>query len=295
MSRRVLEPLCSLMRPLSTTQEIQAMRLLPVNGCADGQAIKQEKARPLQQAGLGVRLASMAVFVLFFLIAFVTLCLFSPLWLAARFSVRASCLAHGISSRLMHSFLRANPGWTCNFHGLHNIASQQAFVLVANHQSVADILVLAALPLSFKWVAKGSIFAMPIISAFMRMNGYICLGSADVQGTRKWLRDCERWLQRGYSVLIFPEGSRSEDGELQAFKTGAFHLAQHCAVPVVPIVVNGTREILAKKGRVLRFCGAIEVRILPPVAAKPDELTARELCASVRAQMTKVLKEMRAR
>lgn len=166
-------------------------------------------------------------------------------------------------------------------------------VFVANHQSILDILALAGLSANFKWVAKDSVFKIPIINWFMLMNGYICLQSGTITGIKKMMLECKGWLQQGHSIFIFPEGCRSADGELLPFKDGPFYLAVQSNVPVIPIVVDGTREILPKNGRMLCFCGHIRVAILAPVQPDKFRSNARQLSTYVRQQMQRALRQMR--
>ncbi len=255
------------------------------------------RGRPLVQMAerLAVRVGSLLVFALFFATAACVLCLTLPLRLVSRRFVRDSRFMHRFCSRIMYAFLRINPYWSCNFSGLQNLENRGPCVLVANHQSVADILVLSGLPCSFKWVAKSSIFQIPIVACFMRMNGYVCLPGNALHHTRALMKDCVQCLRRGDSILIFPEGTRSADGQIQAFKGGAFYLAAEANVPIVPIVVAGTGDILPKHSRDLCFCGSIDVQVLPAVS--PADLAGdhKVLSARVRAEMARTLSRMRSR
>ena len=82
------------------------------------------------------------------------------------------------------------------------------------------------------------------------------------------MNTCKNWLKRGASVMIFPEGTRSENGEVQPFRDGAFRMAVDCDVPVITIIVKGTYEIYSKTAQKLNFNSDIVVRVLPPVYAK---------------------------
>jgi 1-acyl-sn-glycerol-3-phosphate acyltransferase len=110
------------------------------------------------------------------------------------------------------------------------------------------------------------------------------------------LVECRRHLRAGSSVMLFPEGTRSVDGELKTFKHGAFTLAKELSLEVVPIVIDGTHDALPKKGLLLRQPKPLQirVRVLPPVA--PDTAgTPKELSDLVRAQMLRELHQMRGR
>jgi 1-acyl-sn-glycerol-3-phosphate acyltransferase len=136
---------------------------------------------------------------------------------------------------------------------------------VANHQSLLDILVLFRLFVHFKWVSKIENFRVPCIGWNMSLNRYIKLRRGDRKSIERMMHLCERTLAAGSSVMMFPEGTRSPDGRLRAFKPGAFALAQRAGVPLLPIVVRGTAQALPKRGFVLRGRHAIHIQVLEEI------------------------------
>ena len=174
-----------------------------------------------------------------------------------------------------------NPWWPVQVHGRERIPDGTC-VLVANHLSLLDILVLFRLFTPFAWVSKVENFRVPFIGWNMTLNGYIPLKRGDRASVLQMLRRCERTLDEGTPVMRFPEGTRSQDGRLRPFKPGAFELAVRKGVPVVPIVVQGTGDALPKRGFVLRGRHEISLTVLDPVAPRPGE-TAGELGDRVRA------------
>jgi 1-acyl-sn-glycerol-3-phosphate acyltransferase len=175
----------------------------------------------------------------------------------------------------------ANPAWRVHVEGREKIRREEAYVMVANHQSLVDILVLFRLFVHFKWVSKIENFRIPLIGWNMSLNRYIRLRRGDRKSVVQMLRHCRETLARGSSVMIFPEGTRSPDGRLRAFKPGAFLLAQATRRPILPIVVEGTARALPKRGFVLRGRHRILVAVLdeiPPesfAAESPEELASR--------------------
>jgi 1-acyl-sn-glycerol-3-phosphate acyltransferase len=145
-------------------------------------------------------------------------------------------------------------------------------VLVANHASLIDILVLFALFRPFKYVSKQEIFKVPVLGWNMRLNGYVPLVRGSGASVRRMMELCDRHLETGSPLMIFPEGTRTSDGSLQKFKNGAFDLAVRHGVPVYPIVVHGTRQALPREGFVLREHIRARVEVLPPLhpADYPD-------------------------
>jgi 1-acyl-sn-glycerol-3-phosphate acyltransferase len=141
--------------------------------------------------------------------------------------------------------------------------------LVANHESMGDILVLFALYRPFKWVSKASVFKAPLLGWNMVLNQYVRVERGNKESVVRMMAACRRWLQRGIPVLLFPEGSRSEDGQVKAFKDGAFRLAVETGCPVYPIVLSGTARTLPKHGYLFSEKATVRVRVLPPVEVAP--------------------------
>lgn len=138
------------------------------------------------------------------------------------------------------------------------------FVVVANHQSILDILMLARLPREMKWVAKEELFKIPWAGWMLRMAGDIAIRRGDPESGGEALARARAYLARGMSVMIFPEGTRSAKGTLLPFKSGAFRLAIDAGVPVLPIAVHGTAHGMPKGGPWVRPCQAF-ARILAPI------------------------------
>jgi len=158
-----------------------------------------------------------------------------------------------------------NPAWSLRIEGRQRLPWRGPAVLVSNHASLADILVLFGLYRPFKWVSKASNFRLPFIGWNMRLNRYVSLVRGDPDSIGRMMVACERWLDRGVPVLLFPEGTRSPDGQVKAFKDGAFRLAIAKGCPLIPIAVAGTADALPKRGFVLRQRADCRVRVLEPV------------------------------
>jgi len=138
------------------------------------------------------------------------------------------------------------------------------YVVVANHQSILDILMLSRLPREMKWVAKESLFKIPWVGWMLRMSGDIPIRRGDAESGGEALARAKEYLARGMNVMMFPEGTRSARGTLLPFKSGAFRLALEAGVPVLPVAVQGTAEGMPKGGPWVRPCRAF-ARILEPV------------------------------
>ena len=176
-----------------------------------------------------------------------------------------------------------NPAWPVTVTGREKIDPKQPVVLVANHLSLLDILVLFRLFTHFKWVSKVENFRVPCIGWNMTLNGYVPLKRGKKESVVQMLRACREILRTGSSIMMFPEGTRSPDGRLRAFKTGAFEIAREAQCSLLPIVLNGTANALPKRGFILRGRHPIRIQILDeiPYTSFADEDVA-ETTARVR-------------
>lgn len=160
---------------------------------------------------------------------------------------------------------RLNPWWHFRTAGLRVRDPRHPYVAVSNHESYADIFLLCYLPWEMKWLAKQTIFNIPVMGWMMRMAGDVPLVRGNRQSAVGALARCRDRLAKRASVMIFPEGTRSPHEELLPFKDGAFHLAVEAQVPLLPIAIAGTRDCMAKHSfRVNRARAAC--RVLPPVS-----------------------------
>lgn len=133
--------------------------------------------------------------------------------------------------------------------GMNNLPKEGPVIMLSNHQGAFDIPVLQAyIPMQFRWVAKKSLFRIPVVGWSMRFAGYIGIERENVGEALKSLDNAAGKIKSGTSVIIFPEGTRSETGRLLPFKKGAFMLAAKSGVPVVPVAVSGTKDIMKKGG-----------------------------------------------
>ncbi len=140
----------------------------------------------------------------------------------------------------------------------------RGYVVVANHQSNADAFLLSYLPWDMRWIAKRELFGVPVVGWLLRLSGDIPVRRGDRESAERMHEQARDTLERGLSVMIFPEGTRSRDGHLQPFKDGAFRLAIEAHAPVLPIVVRGTRDCMPKDSRWLGEARA-SARVLEPI------------------------------
>jgi 1-acyl-sn-glycerol-3-phosphate acyltransferase len=141
---------------------------------------------------------------------------------------------------------KANPLWKFRWAGVRPADPRRPYVVVSNHESFSDILLLSHLPWEMKWLSKAEIMRIPFLGWCMHLAGDIPIWRGKVDSARDAMARSLEVLKRRVSVLIFPEGTRSIGDEMLPFKDGAFRLAITAGVPVLPLVVTGTKNALAK-------------------------------------------------
>ncbi len=149
--------------------------------------------------------------------------------------------------------------------GLENIDPNKTYVFAANHQSQYDIFTLMGfLPIQFKWMAKQSLFYIPFVGWGIKACGHIPVKRESPKEAYKALLKAIKKIKEGYSIVIFPEGTRSETGRINEFKGGGMLLALRTGVPIVPLTIVGTRQILPKGGKRIRK-GKVAIIIDKPI------------------------------
>jgi len=149
--------------------------------------------------------------------------------------------------------------------GLEHLADPRALIFMPNHQSSFDILILyRALSRQFRWLAKEELFRIPLFGLAMRRSGYIPVDRSDRKKAISSMAEAARRIVSGTSVVIFPEGTRTSDGHLLPFKKGGFMLALQAQVPIVPLAIIGSRDVMPKHTFRVRG-GLVRVKVFPPV------------------------------
>ena len=173
---------------------------------------------------------------------------------------------------------------TVSGSGIEKLDPNRSYIYMPNHQSNADIpLLLGRLPVQFRWLAKAELFKIPVFGRAMRKVGYISIDRSNRKSAFESLKQAARTIRNGTSVLIFPEGTRSPHGRILPFKKGGFVLAVDSGVPIVPIIIRGTRDIVPKGHRLIRSA-SVSMEILEPVETSDyTRKTKDALLANIRA------------
>lgn len=187
------------------------------------------------------------------------------------------------------------PAWRVYIDGRNHVRKGATYVVVANHQSHLDVLVLFRLFFHFKWVSKAEIFRIPLIGWNMVLNRYVKIKRGDSESVDKMMAACEKHLDEGSSVMLFPEGTRSPDGEIKKFKLGAFRLALKKKVPILPIVISGTHKALPKYKIDYTGVHRIYIKIFEEIPYTLfEKMSPEELAQMVRSFMVERLEQMKA-
>ncbi len=167
-----------------------------------------------------------------------------------------------------NALIGLNPYWEINVSGLENIDPNRIYVVVANHQSMADIVVAYKTHMQFKWVAKESLFKVPFIGWCLSLSKHIRITRGQFGSIKKVYRDAASWLKKDMSVLFFPEGTRSETGKIKAFQNGAFKLAIKEKRAILPVAIKGTSDAIPKGSWIFQAKVIGEVTVLPAIETK---------------------------
>ncbi len=195
-------------------------------------------------------------------------------------------VAHGLASAWGRNLVLMAPGCRVQVFGRGHIPVGQPVILMANHQSYADIPVLYFLRCQFKWMADVGLFRIPFFGWAMAMAGYIPVNRGNPRAALRSLEQAKEFLSKGMSIFVFPEGTRSHTGLFGRFQTGGFRLAVTAQIPIVPIVLVGTRQLLPRDSWMFRPGVRLQIHVLPPVLpAGSDPKEVRKLAGRVRSDM----------
>ena len=200
---------------------------------------------------------------------------------------------HEISRYMTWVFFGLPPRVRRTIDGLENIDRSKPYVIVLNHPSGVDIIAAYKIPLNFRWVSKREVFRLPFFGPMLLVHGDIPIERGNAAAAMaKVIHEGKIWLGRGASVAIFPEGTRSKDGEIHRFKAGAFSLAKEAGVEILPVVMTGTAAMF--RGWRMNWTNRIRIRVLPAVSVEEAaEMDVKGLAQEVQGRMAAALAELR--
>jgi 1-acyl-sn-glycerol-3-phosphate acyltransferase len=160
---------------------------------------------------------------------------------------------------------RFNLLWKIKLEGREKARKNETYVIISNHQSILDILLITCLRFKLRWISKVENFRIPILNWSMKMAKYIPVERGNPESKIIMMEESIRTLKQETSIMMFPEGTRSKDGRIMDFKKGAFQMAIITGKPVLPIIIDGTGKVLPKKGIVFSGGYLLRARVLDPV------------------------------
>jgi 1-acyl-sn-glycerol-3-phosphate acyltransferase len=215
------------------------------------------------------------------------------IWLVVLPFDRERVITHWV---LMHESLVLSyliPIWSIKINGREKAIKGTTFIIISNHQSLLDILLLNCLLYRYKWISKIELTKVPVIGWYLKMADYIVIDRGNEESKTEMLEKSYTCLKKGVSIMIFPEGTRSLNNEIGFFKRGAFQLALQANVPLLPILIDGTGGILPKHGLIFGSGHEIQIKVLDPVypdsfeTDSPEEL-AFKLSSVLKSELQKL-------
>lgn len=158
------------------------------------------------------------------------------------------------------------PVWSLRIEGRDKAVKGTTYVIISNHQSILDILLINCLRYRFRWVSKIENIKLPLIGWYLKMADYLTVDRGNKESKGKLIEEALGCLERNISIMLFPEGTRSVDGQIGFFKRGAFQLAILAEKPILPVIIDGSGGVLPKHGLVFGGFHKIVVRVLDPVS-----------------------------
>jgi 1-acyl-sn-glycerol-3-phosphate acyltransferase len=192
--------------------------------------------------------------------------------------------------KLGKALTRANPAWRLRITGDMVSDPRRPYVVVSNHQSLADIPLISNLPWEMKWMGKKELFRLPVVGWMMWLSGDISVNRKSPRSGAQALLKAQRYLEQKCSVMMFPEGTRTLDGRVRPFAEGAFHLAIKAKVPVLPIVIEGSRDCIPKNSWKFGKPSDIFLKVLPPI--ETSSLTVQDVPALQNKVRTAIMQQI---
>jgi 1-acyl-sn-glycerol-3-phosphate acyltransferase len=230
--------------------------------------------------------------ILFILICFPITCL---IWFLVLPFDRKRKIMHWMLIYQSYLISMIIPIWKVKIEAREKADRKATYVIISNHQSILDIIIINCLRYRFSWISKIENMKRPVLGWYLTMARYITVDRGNKESKEDMIEQSYSCLMRGTSIMMFPEGTRSVNGEIGFFKRGAFQLAIRANKPILPVVIDGTGKVLPKHGLIFKAGHKIKIKVLdpvPPESFNTDDCDA--LALKFNTFMTRALKELRA-
>ncbi|MCB8994598.1 MAG: 1-acyl-sn-glycerol-3-phosphate acyltransferase [Bacteroidales bacterium] len=237
---------------------------------------------------------SILMWILFLISCFILMPVLLFIWAVTWPFDRNLWLVHRFSCFWGAFYIWMVPLWSLKIEGRKKLKDNHVKILVSNHQSFADILIVNSLFRHFRWTSKVENFKMPFVGWVLTLNRSIKIYRAAGDAFQKFKDQAVKSLAEGNTLAIFPEGTRSRTGEMGKFKEGAFMLALQTKTDIFPMVLDGSAKAIPKKGWVLTGRSKMILKVLDPIPYESfKDMTPGELSLKVHDIIQSALKELR--
>ncbi len=175
-----------------------------------------------------------------------------------------------------------NPGWKVHYSGGEHVKRDKPYVIICNHQSMLDIILMYHVPRVFKWVSKKEAVWVPFAGPALLMHRDILIKRGDSGSVKYMVKKAKYFFDRNVCVAVFPEGTRTKDGQIHRFKDGAFIMAKLTHTAILPVVMNGNFDVMPKKGYNIKRKQDFHIKVLPEISVEEvDSTSVKELAAKL--------------
>lgn len=207
---------------------------------------------------------------------------------------RKNAFSHYFTMLWTRLYLTFNPGWKLRVENRDKINRKKACIIISNHQSIIDVALLLQLNMNFRWVSKIELASVPFVGWVIWMNNHILVRRGDKQSITNMAEACQKAISRGIPVFMFPEGTRTGNGQILPFKEGAFILARENDVPILPVVIDGTGDALPRHGFLFKVNQTFTIRVLDEISSETIEtMEIPQLMDYTRIKMVDALNDLR--
>ncbi len=243
----------------------------------------------------GLKLLSVILWTWFLLSSLLFTPVILTLWLLTSWWDKRLRVVHFFSCFWGAQYIRVNPLWKLDIIDRNKFDDSKAYIMISNHQSLVDIIVIYSLFKHFRWTSKVENFKLPFVGWVLSLNRSVKVYRNSPDAYRLFKTEAEKEFKKGNSLMVFPEGTRSGDGNVGRFKDGVFLLAHDLKADILPMVLDGSSKAIPKSGWSLRGKQEIILKVLDPVSYSDfRELSIKDTRSKFHALISGELQKLRA-